>query len=218
VYLLKVSHHPANKRLAGACHDWRGCCIVVLSLACRGGEGRKCEGQFFSAMSWECVHLLRSNISKAPMRLSISAGGQLLRFDLAIMAAVYKRRGESAAGTFGHQIGPAAPDQDSAAQRGYIADQLRIAVQAVFAIFLPLGCIRQRQMRASPMSLPRFSREDTPVLSSVRLTPNLELNLLPRMSLPMRLLVEPLTLRLVRLLEALQEHSCRFIFFSKKEA
>jgi hypothetical protein len=44
VYLLKVSPQPAYKHLAGACHDWRGCCVVVLSLACRSGEGRKCGG------------------------------------------------------------------------------------------------------------------------------------------------------------------------------
>jgi hypothetical protein len=32
----------------------------------------------------------------------------------------------------------------------------RIADQDVFAIFNPLGCIRRRQMRSSPKSLPRF--------------------------------------------------------------
>jgi hypothetical protein len=62
------------------------------------------------------------------MMLSISTGGQPLRFDLEIMAVVYKRPGESVVGTFGHQIDPATLDQYFATSRGYTADQLRITV------------------------------------------------------------------------------------------
>jgi hypothetical protein len=62
------------------------------------------------------------------MPLSISTGGQPLRFDLEIMAAVYKRPGESVVANFGHQIVPATLDQYSATSRGYTADQMRITV------------------------------------------------------------------------------------------
>jgi hypothetical protein len=61
------------------------------------------------------------------------------------------------------------------------------------------------------MSLPRFSGEDSSVLSSVVLPPYLQLSLLPRWSLPSRLLVEPLALWLAGLLEAPKDHSYRFI-------
>jgi hypothetical protein len=101
----------------------------------------------------------------------------------------------------------AAPRKESGS---YTADLLRIAIQVVFA-FWPLGCIRRRQLRSSLMLLPRFSGEDLLVLSSVMLTPYLQLNLQPRWSLPSRLLVEPLALRMERLLEAPEVHSCRFI-------
>jgi hypothetical protein len=66
-------------------------------------------------------------------------------------------------------------------------------------------------LRSSPMTLPRSSGEDPSVLSSVMLTPYLQLNFQPRWSLPSRLLVEPLALRMERLLEAPEVHSCRFI-------
>jgi hypothetical protein len=101
----------------------------------------------------------------------------------------------------------AAPRKESS---NYTEDLLRIAIKVVYA-FLPLGCIRRRQLRSSPMSLPRFNGEDHSVLSSVKLTPYLQLNLRPRWSLPSRLLVEPLALRMERLLEAPEVHSCRFI-------
>jgi hypothetical protein len=84
---------------------------------------------------------------------------------------------------------------------------MRIAAQVVFAILKPLGCIHQRQMRSSPKSLPRFSGEDFLALSSM-CTRNVELNRLPRLPLQTRLLVEPLALRLVRLCETPEEHSC----------
>jgi hypothetical protein len=100
-----------------------------------------------------------------------------------------------------------APRKESS---NYTADLLRIAIKVVCA-FLPLRCIRRRQLRSSPMSLPRFSGEDPLVLSSVMHTPYLQLNLQPRWSLPSRLLVEPLALWMERLLEAPEVHSCRFI-------
>jgi hypothetical protein len=50
--------HPSNKCLVGACQDWRWRHAPNLSPACRGGEGRKCEGQLFSALSWWCDQLL----------------------------------------------------------------------------------------------------------------------------------------------------------------
>jgi hypothetical protein len=93
----------------------------------------------------------------------------------------------------------------------YTADLLRIAIQVVNAFFSPLGCICRRQMRSSPMSLPRFSGEDSSVLSSVMLPPYLQLKLIPRWSLPSRLLAEPLALRLAGLLEAPEDHSYMFI-------
>jgi hypothetical protein len=42
-------------------------------------------------------------------------------------------------------------------------------------------------------------------------TRKVQLNHLPRLSLPTRLLVEPLALRLERQFEALKEHSCRIV-------
>jgi hypothetical protein len=91
----------------------------------------------------------------------------------------------------------------------YTADELRIADQVVL-IFLSLGCIRRRQLRSSPMSLSRFSEEEPSVLSSVLLPRYLQLNLKPCWCLPSRLLVEPLALRLARLLEVFEVHGCRF--------
>jgi hypothetical protein len=88
---------------------------------------------------------------------------------------------------------------------------MRIAAPDVFAIFRPLGCSRRRQMRSSPKSLPRFSGEDFLDLSSVMHIRYLQLNHLPCLPLPTRLLVEPLALRLERLCEALEEHSCRIV-------
>jgi hypothetical protein len=84
------------------------------------------------------------------------------------------------------------------------------AVRTVFAFFVPLGCIRRRQMRESPMSLPRFSGEDFFDLSSMMHPQDLQLNPKPHRRLPTRLLVEPLTLWLVRLQEAPGEDYCRF--------
>jgi hypothetical protein len=102
----------------------------------------------------------------------------------------------------------------SAARRkgsdSYTVEKLRIAIQVVFAFFLPLGCIHRRQLRSSPMSLPRFSRED-PSVKLGGTSPYLHLNYLPRWSLPSRLLVEPPALWLARLLEAPEDHNCRFI-------
>jgi hypothetical protein len=88
---------------------------------------------------------------------------------------------------------------------------MRIATQVVFAIFKPLGCICWRQMRSSPKSLPRFSGEDFLALSSVMHIQYLQLNRQPRLPLPTRLPVEPLVLRLERLCEAPEEHSCRIL-------
>jgi hypothetical protein len=88
---------------------------------------------------------------------------------------------------------------------------VRIGVQVVFAIFMPLGCIRRRHMRSSPMSLPRFSGEDLLELSSVVRIPNVQLNHLPRLPSPTRLLVELLALRLERLCEAPKDLSCRIV-------
>jgi hypothetical protein len=73
---------------------------------------------------------------------------------------------------------------------------MRIATQVVFAIFKPLGCIRRRQMRSSPKSLPRFSGEDFLALSSVMRIQYLQLNRQPHFPLPTRLPVEPLVVRL----------------------
>jgi hypothetical protein len=88
-------------------------------------------------------------------------------------------------------------------------DRVRIDAQFVFAIFMSLECIRRRQMRSSPMSLPRFSDEDLLELSSVMHIQNVQLNHQPRLPSPTRLLVEPLALRLERLCEALGDLSCR---------
>jgi hypothetical protein len=60
------------------------------------------------------------------------------------------------------------------------------------------------------MSLPRFSGEDFFDLSSVMHHLDLQLNPKPQRRLPMRLLVEPLALRLVRLQEVFEEDNCRF--------
>jgi hypothetical protein len=84
------------------------------------------------------------------------------------------------------------------------------AVHAVFAFFVPLGCIRRRQIRESPMSLPRFNGEEFFDLSSVMHPQDLQLNPKPHRRPPTRLLVEPLALRLVRLQEAPGEDNCRF--------
>jgi hypothetical protein len=84
------------------------------------------------------------------------------------------------------------------------------ASYAVFVFFVPLGCIHRRQMRESPMSLPRFSGDDFFDLSSMMLPQDLQLNPKPQSCLPMRLLVEPLALWLVRFQEALGEDNCRF--------
>jgi hypothetical protein len=82
--------------------------------------------------------------------------------------------------------------------------------RSVFAFFVLLGCIRRRQMRESPKSLPRFSGEDFFDLSSVMLPPDLQLDPKPQSCLPTRLPVEPLALRLVRFQEGLGEYNCRF--------
>jgi hypothetical protein len=87
---------------------------------------------------------------------------------------------------------------------------LQVTDHAVLAFFVPLGCIRRRQMRESPMSLPRFSGEDLFELSSVMHPQDVQLNPQPQRRLSTRLLVEPLALRLIRLQEALGEDSCRF--------
>jgi hypothetical protein len=90
-------------------------------------------------------------------------------------------------------------------------DQVRIDAHFVFAIFMSLECIRRRQMRSSPMSLPRFSDEDPLELSLVMHIQNVQLNHQPRLPSPTRLLVEPLALRLERLCEALEDLSCRIV-------
>jgi hypothetical protein len=86
---------------------------------------------------------------------------------------------------------------------------MRIAALVVFATFKPLVCIRQRQMRSSLKSLLRFSGEDVLAWSSVMHPQNLQLNHLPCLLVPTQLLVEPLALRLERLCETPEEHSCR---------
>jgi hypothetical protein len=89
----------------------------------------------------------------------------------------------------------------------YTFGSLQVAGHSIFAFFAPLGCIHRRQMSESPTSLPRFSGEEFSVLSSMKLTFNLQLNPQPQRCLPTRLLVEPLALRLVRLQEAPGEHN-----------
>jgi hypothetical protein len=91
----------------------------------------------------------------------------------------------------------------------YIWISCQAAGHTVFAIFVPLGCIHRRQMRESPMSLPRFSGEDFFNLSLVMPPQYLQLNPIPQSCLPTRLSVEPLALRLVRFQEALEEDNCR---------
>jgi hypothetical protein len=68
----------------------------------------------------------------------------------------------------------------------------------VFAFFVPLGCIRRRQMREFPISLPRFSGEDFFNLSLVMHPLDLQLNPQPQRHLPMQLLVEPLEKTIAR--------------------
>jgi hypothetical protein len=109
---------------------------------------------------------------------------------------------------FCRRLRTAAPRKGSSS---YTADQLRIAIQVVLAFFLSLGWIHRQQLRSSLMSLPRFSGEDPPTLSSVVCIPYLQLNFLPRWTLPSQLLVEPLALWSASLLEALEDHSCMFI-------
>jgi hypothetical protein len=82
---------------------------------------------------------------------------------------------------------------------------------SVFVFFVSLGCIRQRQLRESLMSLPRFGGEDIFDLSSVIHPQDLQLNPQPHSCLPTRLLVESLALRLVRFQEAPGEDNCRFL-------
>jgi hypothetical protein len=88
-------------------------------------------------------------------------------------------------------------------------DQLRIAVKAICAFFISLGCVRRRQVRSSLLSLPRFGDEDS-VLSSVKHPKHLQLNFQPRVLVPSQLLVEPLAFWMDRLYEALEELICRF--------
>jgi hypothetical protein len=92
----------------------------------------------------------------------------------------------------------------------YTIGYLRAAGHSVFAFFAPLGCIRRRQMRESPMSFRRFSDEDFLVLSLVKLPFNLQLSPQPQTCPPTRLLVESLALRLVRFQEAPEEDNYRF--------
>jgi hypothetical protein len=92
----------------------------------------------------------------------------------------------------------------------YTLMYFQAADHSVFAFFGPLGCIRRRQLRESLMSLPRFGGKDFFDLSSVICPQDLQLNPKPHSCLPMRLLVEPLALRLVRFQEAPGEHNCKF--------
>jgi hypothetical protein len=84
------------------------------------------------------------------------------------------------------------------------------ADHSVFVFFGPIGCIRWRQLRESLMSFPRFGGEDFFDLSSVFRPQDLQLNPKPHSCVPLRLLVEPLALRLVRFQEAPGEDNCRF--------
>jgi hypothetical protein len=92
----------------------------------------------------------------------------------------------------------------------YTQNSYQAADHFAFAFFVPLGCIRRRQLRESLLSLPRFSGEDFFDLSSVFRPQDLQLNLKPHRCLPSRLLVEPLALRLARYQEAPREDNCRF--------
>jgi hypothetical protein len=100
-----------NKHLAGASSAWLECCDANPSPACCGGEGGMCGWQYFSSMAGLGGQPPRSATSPATLSATISAEGQPLHFESAILAAVSKRRGESAAATLGQQIGPAALDQ-----------------------------------------------------------------------------------------------------------
>jgi len=75
--------------------------------------------------------------------------------------------------------------------------------------FSLLGTCRRR-VRASLLRFLRFSGREPLDLSSVMDIQDLQLNPSPRRRLPMRLLVEPLALRLDRLQEAPEEYDCRF--------
>jgi hypothetical protein len=180
-----------------------------------GGEGRAqataaCSGEKF----WWRACLI-SEVSDSLLPPAGRGGGER-KFEVALLlrSSAPKEGGIGDATLFGSSIlhgacrhpTDAAPRTDSSS---YTADELRIADQVVL-IFLSLGCIRRRQLRSSLMSLPRFSEEDPSVLSSVLLPRYLQLNLIPRWSLPSRLLAEPLALRLARLLAAFEVHSCRF--------
>lgn len=92
----------------------------------------------------------------------------------------------------------------------YTSGHLQAVVRDVFAIFVLLGLIRRRRVRASSKSFLRFSGEDFFDLSSVMHTVDLQLNPSPQMCLPMRLPVEPLALWLATLQEASEEYNCRF--------
>jgi hypothetical protein len=103
---------PFNKRLVGASLVWLDCYAANPFPACRGGEGGTCGGQYFSFMTGPGGQLPRSATSPASLLAKSSAEGQPLYFKSAILAAVSKRQGKSAAATFGQQIGPAELDQD----------------------------------------------------------------------------------------------------------
>jgi hypothetical protein len=84
------------------------------------------------------------------------------------------------------------------------------AAHEAYAIFVSFELIRRRRVRAPSMPLLRFNGEDPPGLSSVMALLDLQLIPLPHRHLPVRLLVEPLALRLVRLQEATEEYDRKF--------
>jgi hypothetical protein len=92
----------------------------------------------------------------------------------------------------------------------YTSGHLQADVHDIFAIFTSLGLILRGRVRASSMSFLRFTDKDISDLSSVMHILDLQLNPSPHMCWPTWLLVEPLTLWLVRLQEALEEYNCRF--------
>jgi hypothetical protein len=94
-----------NKRLAGVSSIWTDYCAATPSPACRGGEGGTCGPQFFSSSIGLDGQLPRSATSPASLPAKTLADGQPLCFESAILAAVSKRRGTSAAATIGLQIG-----------------------------------------------------------------------------------------------------------------
>jgi hypothetical protein len=96
----------------------------------------------------------------------------------------------------------------------YTQNSYQAADHFAFAFFVPLGCIRRRQLRESLMSLPRFGGEDFFDLSSVIRPQDLQLNLKPHRCLPSRLLVEPLALRLARYQEALEKIIAGFFYLN----